>query len=77
MTVKALFPIGKTQWRKWTDMQRNAFNSLRSQGKDFNAAVALANEMPSVFEQLEDAEPELTPVPKPKPKPAKPRTRKA
>jgi len=46
--VKALFPIGKTQWAKWSDTQRNAFNALREQGKDFNTAVALANKTPEV-----------------------------
>ena len=50
--VKAQFPIGKTQWAKWNDMQRNAFNTLREQGKDFNTAVALANTMVDVFEEF-------------------------
>jgi hypothetical protein len=55
--VKARFPVGKTQWAKWSTMQRNAFNTLREQGKDFDTAVALANEMPEVFEELK---PEVT-----------------
>jgi hypothetical protein len=33
-------------------MQRNAFNTLREQGKDFNTAVALANTMVDVFEEF-------------------------
>ena len=41
--VKALFPIGKTQWAKWNDDQRNAFNALRQQGKSFEAAVEYIN----------------------------------
>lgn len=51
--VKALFPIGKTQWSKWNDMQRNAFNALMEQGKSFPDAVTLANSMVDVFEQFE------------------------
>jgi hypothetical protein len=51
--VKALFPIGKTQWAKWSDDQRTTFNSLREQGKDFNTAVALANKT------QEQSEPEV------------------
>ena len=51
--VKALFPIGKTQWAKWNDMQRRAFNTLMAQGKSFPDAVALANSMVDVFEQFE------------------------
>jgi hypothetical protein len=50
--VKALFPIGKTQWRKWNDMQRNAFNALMAQGKSFPDAVALANAMSKVFKEV-------------------------
>lgn len=51
--VKAQFPIGKTQWSKWNEMQRRAFNSLMGQGKSFSDAVALANAMPDVFEEFE------------------------
>ena len=51
--VKALFPIGKTQWAKWNDMQRTAFNTLMAQGKSFPDAVTLANSMIDVFEQFE------------------------
>lgn len=51
--VKAQFPIGKTQWAKWNEMQRRAFNSLMGQGKSFSDAVALANAMPDVFEEFE------------------------
>ena len=51
--VKAQFPIGKTQWAKWNEMQRRAFNSLREQGRSFEDAVALANTMPDVFEEIE------------------------
>jgi len=28
--VKALFPIGKTQWAKWRTEQRIAFNETRA-----------------------------------------------
>lgn len=51
--VKALFPIGKTQWAKWNDAQRRAFNALREQGKSHDDAVALANSMIDVFEEFE------------------------
>lgn len=65
--VKALFPIGKTQWSKWNDDQRNAFNALRQQGKSFEAAVKYINspgfadidgpepKKKSIFDVIEDA----------------------
>ena len=43
--VKALFPIGKTQWRKWNDDQRTAFNEARAEGIPFGEAVAASNSM--------------------------------
>ena len=42
--VKALFPIGKTQWAKWSDDQRTAFNEARAEGIEYADAVAGANE---------------------------------
>jgi hypothetical protein len=42
--VKALFPIGKTQWRKWDDDQRTAFNEAMAEGVPFGDAVAGANQ---------------------------------
>ena len=42
--VKALFPIGKTQWAKWSDDQRTAFNEARAAGVEYADAVAGANE---------------------------------
>jgi hypothetical protein len=42
--VKALFPIGKTQWRKWNDDQRTAFNEAMAEGVPFGDAVAGANQ---------------------------------
>lgn len=58
--VKALFPIGKTQWAKWNDEQRTAFNEAREAGVPFNDAVQAANQTQaakkkSVFEVIEDA----------------------
>lgn len=44
--VKALFPIGKTQWRKWNNDQREAFNEARAAGIPFGEAVAASNSMP-------------------------------
>ena len=45
--VKALFPIGKTQWSKWKDKQKIAFNEAREAGVPFADAVAAANSMKS------------------------------
>jgi hypothetical protein len=42
--VKALFPIGKTQWRKWNNDQRTAFNEARAEGVPYADAVAGANQ---------------------------------
>ena len=42
--IKAMFPIGKTQWRKWTDAQRTAFNEVRAAGMSFPDAVKYVNE---------------------------------
>lgn len=57
--VKALFPIGKTQWRKWNDDQRTAFNEAREAGVPFAEAVDYVNglkpaEKKSIFDVLED-----------------------
>jgi hypothetical protein len=57
--VKALFPIGKTQWSKWSDDQRTAFNEARAAGVEYADAVAGANETQtkkkkSVFDIIED-----------------------
>ena len=41
--VKALFPIGKTQWAKWSDDQRVAFNEARAAGVPYMDAIASAN----------------------------------
>jgi len=59
-TVKALFPIGKTQWAKWNDDQRTAFNEAREAGVVFNDAVQAANQTQaakkkSFFDIIEDA----------------------
>ena len=43
--VKALFPIGKTQWSKWSDDQRTAFNETRAAGVPFADAVKYVNEL--------------------------------
>jgi hypothetical protein len=41
--VKALFPIGKTQWLKWSDDQRTAFNEARAAGVPYMDAIADAS----------------------------------
>ena len=60
--VKALFPIGKTQWLKWSDDQRTAFNEARAAGVPYGDAVVGANQAQaeakpkkkSVFDIIED-----------------------
>lgn len=58
--VKALFPIGKTQWAKWNNDQRTAFNEARAEGISFPDAVAAANQTQpakkkkNVFDIIED-----------------------
>lgn len=43
--VKAVFPIGKTQWRKWRPEQRIAFNEARESGVPFADAVDYVNRL--------------------------------
>jgi hypothetical protein len=57
--VKALFPIGKTQWLKWSDDQRTAFNEARAAGVPYGDAVVGANQTQtkkkkSLFDIIED-----------------------
>lgn len=57
--VKALFPIGKTQWAKWNDDQRTAFNEARAEGVAYNDAIQAANQTQAakkknVFDVIED-----------------------
>lgn len=57
--VKALFPIGKTQWLKWSDDQRTAFNEARAAGVPYAEAIAGANQTQTkkkknVFDIIED-----------------------
>ena len=59
--VKALFPIGKTQWAKWRTEQRIAFNEARESGVPFADAVKYVNE-------LELVEVNIAPQPEPKKK---------
>lgn len=57
-TVKALFPIGKTQWAKWSDKQRTAFNEARAAGVPHADALSEANQAkkkgPSLLEVLHE-----------------------
>ena len=57
--VKALFPIGKTQWAKWRPEQQIAFNEARASGVPFPDAVKYVNE-------LELVEVNIAPQPKKK-----------
>lgn len=57
--VKAQFPIGKTQWAKWNNDQRTAFNEARAAGVPFADAVAGANQTQatkkkSILDVIED-----------------------
>lgn len=57
--VKALYPIGRTQWSKWNDAQRTAFNEAREAGVPYNDAIQAANQTQAakkknVFDALED-----------------------
>ena len=57
--VKALFPIGKTQWAKWNDAQRTAFNEAREAGVPYNDAIQAANQTvaakkKNIFDVIED-----------------------
>ena len=57
--VKALFPIGKTQWAKWCPEQQIAFNETRASGVPFADAVQYVN-------GLELVEVNIAPEPKKK-----------
>ncbi len=56
--VKALFPIGKTQWSKWSDDQRTAFNEARAAGVPYMDAITSTNaskpKKKNVFDVIED-----------------------
>jgi hypothetical protein len=56
--VKALFPIGKTQWAKWADDQRTAFNEARAAGVPYMDAITSTNaskkKKKNVFDVIED-----------------------
>lgn len=41
--IKALFPIGKTQWRKWAAEQRLEFNDACKEGLTPDKAIAHVN----------------------------------
>lgn len=41
--VKAEFPIGKTQWAKWGDEAREAYNRMRRQGFTHEVGVDEGN----------------------------------
>jgi hypothetical protein len=56
--VKALFPIGKTQWIKWSNDQRTAFNEARAAGVPYMDAITSTNaskkKKKNVFDIIED-----------------------
>lgn len=64
--VKAQFPIGKTQWAKWNDDQRIAFNEVRAAGVPFGEAVDYVNRVEYV--EVKNFYPEPVPAPEPKKK---------
>lgn len=57
-TTKPLFPIGKTQWSKWDDEQRTAYNEAREAGVPYADAIDAANKVKkrkkNVLDVLED-----------------------
>lgn len=56
--VKAEFPIGKTQWAKWNNAAREAFNRTMRLGFEFSTAVAEANAVNSKGEPVSEPAPE-------------------
>jgi hypothetical protein len=66
MTIPAVFPIGKTQWRKWTDAQRGTFNRLRADGVPHQEAIDRVNTLVFETETVETVETAPTPAPAPK-----------
>lgn len=73
--VKALFPIGKTQWRKWSDDQRTLFNEARAAGKPFEEAVEYASN--AVFGVEVEAPAPAVPLAAPTPAPKRVAKKKA
>jgi hypothetical protein len=74
MTIKAEHLIGKTQWAKWNDDARAAFNKMRALGFTFETAVAEANATQTfVAPAPEDP---VASAPAPAPKPRAPRIKK-
>lgn len=79
MTIKAEYPIGKTQWAKWNDDARAAFNKMRALGFTFETAVAEANATQTFVAPATPAPEEpvaSAPAPAPAPKPRAPRVKK-
>lgn len=84
MTIKAEYPIGKTQWAKWNDDARAAFNKMQALGFTFETAVAEANAKQALAGTAPAPEEPITPAPEepvasapaPAPKPRAPRVRK-
>jgi hypothetical protein len=56
--VKAEFPIGKTQWAKWGDEAREAYNRVRRQGFTHETGVAEANAVQAKASVAAPEEPE-------------------
>ena len=67
--IKAKFPIGKTQWSKWTDAQKTAFNELSAAGASLMEAVDAVNAAKAVeAAPVEVVETVDTPPPQKKPR---------
>lgn len=76
--VENTFRVGKTQWSKWGDAGREAYNKMRRLGyanstaiAEANATTAQAEEARKAVKRWEDTtpEPEAAPKPTPNPKP--------
>lgn len=77
MTIKAEYPIGKTQWAKWNDNARAAFNKMCALGFTFETAVAEANATQTFVAPATPAHEEpVAPAPASAPKPRAPRVKK-
>jgi hypothetical protein len=76
--VENTFKVGKTQWSKWTEVGRYAYNRVKKLGftettaiAEADAATAKDEETRRALKRLEDTtpEPKATPQPTPNPKP--------
>lgn len=68
MDVKALFPVGKTQWRKWRPEQQTAFNEACASGMAPAEAIRHVNRLELVEVSIAPPAPPPPPLPSAGPK---------